>query len=352
MVRFVCVMLSLVLVAGCSDDKQPNGKKSPPAPAHLVETTTVTTTEVAQTLVRSGTLRARRETKIITQEEGRLTNLPFYEGDQVEESQTLFSIEDTQLRAELKKAIAQRKQAAQDLKRLQRLQNSRVVAEDELARAKTALDVAQAEEDLLRIRLSNTKMAAPFSGVISERLVEPGDALPRFTHILTLTDPASLVTEVTVSELFLPQLRVGDDVSVRIDALGRENFPGRIQRIHPTVDPASRQGTVEVVLEPAPARALPGQLCRVTLTARPQPRLLIPFAALQRDLQGEYLFAYRDGKAVRIAVESGAHFGDQVEIVTGLDEGAQVVTKGIYGVSDGMKIKAIAATVDRDTAKP
>lgn len=339
------LLATLALLAACGEstnDNKSNGEKRPP----LVQLAPVEYQREGQTLTRTGTLRADRQVKLITEEEGRIAALPVHEGDLVSEGDLLVQLNDTLLRAELKKARAQREQAALDLRRLERLQSSRVVSEDELARARTALDVAQAEEDLLRIRLGNTRISAPFSGVISARLAEPGDAVAKFTHLLTLTDDKTLLAALPLSELLLPALAVNDPVTLTLDALGDVRLQGRILRIHPTVDPVTRQGTVEVVLDNPPPEARPGQLSRVELTLRPQPRLTIPFLALRRDIQGEYVFLYGDDNSVHYTpVISGLHLGERIEIVHGLNEKQQVVINGFLGLNDGMKVSLAGDTV-------
>lgn len=339
MKRYLLFLIPLVLITACGETTTGN-KAGAKKPLPLVEIAAVEYQQEGQTITRSGTLRADRQVKLITEEEGRIAALPVHEGDRVSKGELLLQLNDTQLKAELKKARAQRKQAALDVRRLERLQSSRVVSEDELARARTARDVAQAEEDLLRIRLDNTRITAPFDGVISARLAEPGDAVARFTHVLTLTDDKTLLAALPVSELVLPSLATKDTVTLTLDALGDARLQGHILRIHPTVDPVTRQGTVEVVLNDPPPEARPGQLARLTLQLRPQPRLTVPFPALRRDTQGEYVFRYdNDGAVHHTPVISGLHLGERIEIVSGLNQGQQVVINGFLGLADGMKIR-------------
>jgi membrane fusion protein (multidrug efflux system) len=338
MKRLLLLTSLTFLLSACSDNAT-GGKQRDEARPLQVEIASVTRQSLGQRITRTGSLRAEREVKLITEEEGRIAELPYYEGDRVEKGTLLVQLDDTQLRAELQKARAQRRQAELDLRRLEKLQHSKVIAEDELARARTALDVALAEEELLRIRLSNTRINAPFAGVISRRLAESGDAVAKFTHLLTLSATDTLLAEIAVSELLLPGLAVNDPVSIRLDALGDRSFAGQILRIHPTVDPVTRQGIIEIRLSEPPAGAKPGQLCRVKLKLRPRPRLTVPFSALRRDTQGEYVFRLDDQDAVRrTAVVSGSHLESAVEIVDGLQEGARVVSKGFLGLADGMQV--------------
>lgn len=340
--RLLALFLALALGA-CSKESPAPLAAPPSAPdVHLVKTAVVKTDHLGFSSVHTGTLRARREVKIFTQEEGAITAMRHYEGDRVREGAVLATLDGALLQAQLDKAAATRRQAETDLARLKELAGKKLAAEDLLTRAETALQVARSEEALLRTRLGYTVIRAPFDGVVTARLAEPGDAVPRHTHLMTVADPASLITAVTVSELLLPALAVGDKVGVRIDALGAQEFSGRIERIHPTVDPTTRQGVVEVVLDPVPSGARAGQLSRVTLTASLAPRLVIPFEALQRDPNGEFVFTLdEDGKARRRTVRSGLRRADQAEILEGLAAGQQVVVKGFLGLSDGKRVKPV-----------
>lgn len=335
------LLLGLTILLGACSDDTANQAKAGPTPLQI-EATTVTRQSLGQTITRTGTLRAEQEVKLLAEEEGRVDKVPFYEGDRVKQGDLLLQLDDAQLRAEVKKAAAQRKQARLDVQRLERLQNSKLITEDELARARTAFDIAVAEEDLLQSRLNNARITAPFSGVISQRLVEPGDVAAKFTHLLTLTATDTLLAELSISELLLPGLAVGDKVTILLDALGDQRLNGEVLRIHPTVDPVTRQGIVEVRIAEPPELAKPGQFCRIEFKLRPRPRLLLPFSALRRDTQGEFVYRIdTEQKARRTAVRSGIHLDDSVEILDGLQEGERVVTSGFLGLTDGMLVKAV-----------
>ena len=154
----------------------------------------------------------------------------------------------------------------------------------------------------------------------------------------------TLLAELSVSELHLPGLAVGDRAQIKLDALGNRTLDGSILRIHPTVDALTRQGIVEVRLNEPPTEAKPGQLCRVTLNLQPQPRLVVPFSALRRDTQGEYVFRIdAEQRAERVAVISGLQLGERIEIIDGLAEGDTVISNGFLGLTAGMQVTPAAA---------
>jgi len=285
------MLLPIILLTGCGEHTatpaKPSKKKA--AGTHLVETQSLSLAPTASSYTRSGSLRARRLARIYNQEEGRILELPWFEGDAVESDALLLRLDDALLQAELDKAKATARQARLDLKRWKNLVDRNAASKDEFERSRTALDIAAAEQHMLQTRLGYMRIHAPFNGLISARLVEPGDVIGKHTHVLTLVDPSSLVIEVQVSELLLPRLAVGDPVGVRIDALGNRNLSGRILRIHPQLDRNTRQGVLEILPDPVPENARAGQFARVTLKTAATPRLLLPFSALQRDRQGEFV---------------------------------------------------------------
>jgi len=337
----LCAIALAAAAAGCGSES--SGKNGPPAPrAHLVELAGAELGALAYAADRAGSLRALREVKLVNQEPGEVIEVRARVGERVAAGQVLVRYDERILRAQLDKARAMLKQAELDQRRNRQLEARGFVSEDAVSRAATVLEVARAEERLLRERLSNLTIAAPFAGVVSQRLVEPGNVTAVHTLLMTVIDPSQLVTDVTVSELALPYMRVGDPASVRIDALGDALHPGAIVRIHPSIDPLTRSGRVEVVLDPVPVGARPGQFCRVELTTGARQRLLVPLAALRRDAEGEHVFVYQDdGTVRRAAVSSGLRLADRVEIRAGLEAGARVVTKGFIGLAAGQRVKPV-----------
>jgi membrane fusion protein (multidrug efflux system) len=329
---------------GCGPEPEAVAQKG--EPVHLVETAPVVSDSLSVVRTRTGTLRALREVKIYTQEEGRITDLPVYEGDRVRTGDVVVKLDDALIKAQLARAAATRKQAEQNLNRLKELRGKKLVSEDEYARAQTQLEVSEADEQVLKTRMSYTTIESPLNGVVSERLSEPGNVAERNQHLLTISDPSSLVTELPVSELILPDLAVGDVARVRIDALGDRVYEGRITRIYPTLDPLTRRGTIEVEIAPVPAGAAPGQLCRVELSTRAARRRVIPFSALRRDEASEYVYVVDgEGRVQRVNVTSGLRLGEKVEIRQGLEDGQQVVTRGFLNLIPGKSVRRVERAV-------
>lgn len=348
--RIAAILLAALVLAwvlsGCDRPTAQTGARAPSRPVPvMVASAERSPLREHHTVI--GTLTAQKQIHIYNEIEGRIVAMPYHEGDRVEAGAVLVRLEDVLTRAELTKAIAQRRQAELDLSRQQKLLRRNATSEDEVARARTALALAQAEEDLQRVMLSRTVIDAPFAGIISERLQEPGDAVPTHTHLMSLMDPSRLNVELSISELLLQNLQVRGSVILHIDALGAEAFEGRITRIHPVIDAQTRQGVVEVALVPSPPGARPGQLVRATFTTDHGSGLVVPFKALRHDVQGAYVYRIgADDTATRVPVTAGLQNADQVQITEGLNDGDRVIVSGLVNLRDGKKVRIVSRLGD------
>ncbi len=339
---FVPVLLAALFMTACTDTSDSNAKTKKRKPsAHLVAIDKSKSMNLSTPSTRAGTLLALRQVRVFNQEEGKITALPFHPGDKFTKGKLLVSLDGSLLRAQQDKALATRKQAEQDLRRTTSLVKKRLAAEDERARFETELRVAKAEEQLLRTRLAYTTIKAPFDGTVTERLLEPGDIAPRHTHILTIIDPESMITRVHVSELLLARLKTGDPADITIDALGKQVFRGKISRIYPAINPKTRLGTIEVTFDKIPAQAQAGSLCRVRLMPPAQSYLMIPFTALRRDEQGEFVFTINDKQqASKQYVSTGLRHQNLIAVNSGLEADTVIITKGFLGLKEGKKVRS------------
>jgi RND family efflux transporter MFP subunit len=326
----------LLLLVGCDQTQRAASRTPAPTP---VEVATVSRGPLIAHRILTGSLQAVTTVHIFNEEEGRIVELPFYEGDAVEKDAILALIDDSLIQAELNKTEATLKQAKVDVKRLDSLYRKKLASEDELARAQTALELARAEVSLLQTRMAHTRIKAPFSGIISERLKETGDVVPVHSHILTLFDPAQIKIVIPVSELLLSNIKTGDTVEVRIDALGEQQYSATVKRIFPTIDPQTRKGMMEMQFASIPDGARPGQLCRATVNTQTTPRRNVPFAAIRHDSQGEFVYRLTaDNTVESVRVQTGILLGNQMEILEGVEVNDRVVVKGFIGLRDGKKV--------------
>lgn len=335
---FFVLLVSTLLLAACDSGSDKPKKERP---AHLVETVTASYQDISASRTLPGTLQAIREIQIINQAPGLLLKLPVYPGDKVIKGQTLAQLDDTLLQAEKHKAQATLNQAKVDLRRLNDLAPRKLASESEIAQAQTRKDIAYAELQLKQTEFKHTHITAPFDGFISARMVEPGDVMPLHSQMLSLIDTRSLKAEINLSELLLPMIDTGNEVSISIDALGGQQFKGEILRIYPTIDKNTRRGTIEIILNPVPEGARAGQLCRVTINTQSKSRLMIPYETVRHDKQGAYVYILNADSAQRVNITTGLQQDHLVEVLSGINDQQEIISQGFFGLKDKMKIKKV-----------
>lgn len=344
----ITLIICGIFLFGCDQDNSQLKKKTK-RPAHNVEVAIASVEEIAIERLFTGTVEAPRSVRVYNQETGRILYLPYYEGDRVTKGTTVVQLDDDLIQAEYDKASATLNQARIDLKRIQKLIPNNLASDEELERAQTAVELARAEQQLLKIRLSRTVITAPFDAVISERHIEPGDVVPLHSHILTLIDPSHLIVKVSVSDNILSSIKKDTPVNIAIAALADITIKGRVHRIYPTIDPDTRQGMIEIKLIDADPRIKPGQLCRVKLQSEKRQRLLIPVTALRHDASGSFVYHVDNENKTRIqAVITGYQYNDKIMIVDGLKAGQQVITKGFLGLRKGKKVSIVNRPTDKE----
>lgn len=341
-------LLFLLWSLSACESSDSSSHTRPTAPIHQVEVMAATIKPVSHQQTVSGTLEALTSVRLYNEESGRITRLHHREGDNVNKGDVVITLDGDLIQAELDKAIAEHKQAKADLKRIKKLVDKKLASDEVRAHAQTTLNVASAEEKLQRTRFLRTIIKAPFSGVVTQRNNEPGDVVAQHSHILSLIDPASLYIKIQLSESWLSLIDQDELVSITIDALVNTVHKGNITRIHPTIDPNTRKGVVEIEFKPLPTGAKAGQLARVKIKSTPMERLLVPSYAVHHDSSGAYVFVVNeDNKAIKTYVIKGLQFGNEIEVTEGLLADQNIIIKGFAALRDGKPVEIV--TPDKDT---
>lgn len=311
---------------------------------HRVEVITVESKPVSLTQIVSGTLEAVTRIRLYNEESGRITHLPHHEGDYVKKGDLLVQLDNEILKTDVAKARASREQAKVDLERLKKLLPKKISTEEEVARARTELDLAVAEEQRQLTRLKRTSIKAPVDGLITRRLYEPGDMLAPQSHILSIIDPGALQLEASLAERWISLVKQNQAVTIRIKALGDQLYNANITRIHPAINPDTHKGTIEIRLNPVPGKARVGQFAQAEIKLEATERLVIPVHTIHFEPEGAYVFRVtKDDKGNNIAekvfFKQGQQFNSVTEILSGLNPGDSIVSRGYLGLRDGKKIE-------------
>jgi len=303
-------------------------------------------------------------TTMAAEEAGLVAERSFDEGDHVKRGTVLARLNTDLLQAQLAAARATHESAAamleraradadhadSELKRIESIYRTLSTTEKEyrdalntqrVARAMVAARAAEmaekaAEVARLELLLSKAELRSPINGVVSRRHVEVGQWIRQGDPVADLVQLEELFVRINVPELLVPTLRVGDDVVVRIDALGGRSFIGKVEQILPEAEPASRTFPVRARLPNADLLVRPGFFARASLVSRTDAaRFVVPTDALVIRSERMHVVAVRQGQAVIVPVVRSASEGARSVVEGELREDDVVVVRGNESLRPG-----------------
>lgn len=301
----------------------------------------------------SGVLEPLRIVAVNAQMTGVLLAVHAEEGSRVRKGQLLVEIDSRELQAQERAADASFKLAESTWRRTEQLFAGKIITVVEYDRDRAALESARAALDGLRTRLGYAQVLSPIDGVVTEKRVEAGDVVANQARLFTVADVAQLVTRVKVSELEVRSLRVGDTVPVSVDALGGERVTGRIRRVFPSADTATRLVPVEVALGGAALQRLrPGYTVRVTFALDQRgDAMLVPSRSVSGPVGSRAVYVVHEGKITRRAVAVGPDLDGKMEVMTGLTTGDSVIVSGSSLLREGGMARVVGPLGDESPAR-
>ena len=329
----------------------------------------------------SGYVTPRQRATIAAKITARVNEIYVDEGMQVESGQILAKLDDSDARARLVSAMAERAaiaatlgdlrvnldNAERELRRVEELWERKLVAEQNRDQAKMAVDslkarlvlareqvgAAEARVKVAQQDLDNCTVRAPFGGVVVSKdaqrgeMVSPVSAGGGFTRtgIATIVDMASLEIEVDVNESYIARVKAGQPVTAVLDAYPDWQIPAKVRTVIPTADRQKATVKVRATFDRLDPRILPDMGVKVTFLGEERSvpasagRVLIARAALVEEGGTTAVFVHREGKVERRAVRLGQARGNDQEVIAGLSDGEQVVTTGAKQLRDGQSVR-------------
>jgi multidrug efflux pump subunit AcrA (membrane-fusion protein) len=209
-----------------------------------------------------------------------------------------------------------------------------------VATARANVANAESQLGLARRNLSYAIVFSPIDGYVAERNADLGEYVSTTSKVATIVRINPLRIRIDIPEQAIPEVKIGQSVSVTTSAWPDKNFSGRIARISPNVSPNSRTLTVEAEVENSSGVLKPGQFASVRiLQERAEPAVLVPARAVRTESGVSRLFVIRDGHAQQRLVQLGQTESDLVEIKVGVAADEQVATSNLDQLSDGMPVK-------------
>jgi len=355
LLRSSLLLLTLTLVTACGGkDEKAEAEAAAASSALPVSLATVQQQTMARTVLVSGPVSAYEEMQLGVEISGqRVTALPVDVGQWVKQGQVLLQLDHRTLDSELAQADASLKQAqaAQDLARMNYERSAKLAAQqlisesslDELranrinAEAQTA--TARAARDAAKLRRDFADLRAPADGLISKRLVQPGQVVSAGTELLRLIRDGRLEWRAELPEDQLTGVAVGNTVEL---PYAGAVVTGRIRAVTPGVDAQTRTGTLYADL-PEPGTLKPGVYVEGRIVTGEGPVLTLPTAAIVQRDGHSYVFTVNDKQqAARLRVRTGQAVQGRTAILEGVKAGDRVVVDGAGFLGEGDRVRVVA----------
>ncbi len=309
--------------------------------AEAAETAEVRARVVPEFSEAVGTVRSRRTARVSPRIMGTILEVRVRQGDLVKQGDLLVRLDDREVRANLAamqaglvQAQARYDRAAAAYLRYSDLlkkgaatpeQMEAVTADYKAAKA----GVTQAREAVraAEIVVGYAEIRAPLTGVVAEKLADPGDLALPGRPVLVIQDPGDLRLEADVREYLIPHLAVGVPVQVVFDAPISATFATKIEERAPEADPATRTFRVKAPLPPD-SGARPGNFGRLRFRTGERTVVLVPSAAVRRIGQLETVRVVEEGRVIDRHLRTGRDYDGMVEVLSGLDAGDRVLLGG------------------------
>ena len=356
----IALVVFLLTACGNDDETSPSdgnkrgswGARPGAANAAIpVKVDTVKYGSIASFVQTHARLQAERWVDVVARTQGLTTHLVVEEGDQVTAGDLLMRLDQEELKLQLYQVEVALEQAQGNLKRTKALFERGLVSEEEFDNADNQAKNIQVSLLEAQLNLEYADIRAPIAGTVMLRLVELGDMVQNNQTVFSLADIEPLLARIYLPEKRMHQVRLGQQVELQVDAFPDRNFSGTVRMINPGVDPQS--GTVKVTVEiPAePAYLKSGMFATVRIiTDEHSQALIIPKKALILETDEDDVFVFYEGKALQTRIKVGFIDGDRVEVLSGLNYGAQVITIGQEGLKDGATVRQAGAAIEATEA--
>jgi multidrug efflux pump subunit AcrA (membrane-fusion protein) len=206
--------------------------------------------------------------------------------------------------------------------------------------ARTNVANAEAQFALAHTNLSYAVIPAPIDGFVSERVADLGEYVSPQQKVVTIVRTNPLRIRIDIPEQAIPEVQVGQSVSITTSAWPDKNFSGRVARIAPNVSATSRTLSVEAEIPNRGGELKPGQFATVRiLQSRAEPAVLVPARAVISESGVSRVFVIKDGHAEQRLIQTGQTEGDLVEVRSGVAADEKVATSNLEQLSDGIAVK-------------
>lgn len=324
---------SALLFVACSGEKE-NTEQAEEETVQLVKVARVTEQAVPQVVSYTATIEPYKRNLISSSLPNRIKKIYVEVGDHVKAGQKLVDLD----RANLAQQKLQLDNLELEYNRVKELFAVGGASQQQVDQMRTQYETAKTSYENLD---ENTVLVSPTNGVVTARNYDNGDLATG--AILTVMQIQPVKVEVNISESDFTKVKLGMPVDVNVEVYGDEVFKGKVSLIHPTIDPATRTFVTEINIPNGDNRIRPGMFARVNIDFGNVNRVVVPDqAVVKRSGSGDrFVYVYKDGKVSFNQVQLGRHMDTSYELISGVENGSEVVIAGQSRLKDGALVKVV-----------
>lgn len=322
---------SALLFAACSGPKETT-EQAEEETVQLVRVARVTEQAVPQVVSYTATIEPYKRNLISSSLPNRIKKIYVEVGDHVKAGQKLVDLD----RANLAQQKLQLDNLELEYNRVKELFAVGGASQQQVDQMRTQYETAKTSYENLD---ENTVLVSPTNGVVTARNFDNGDIASG--AILTVMQIQPVKVQVNVSESDFTKVKLGMPVDVNVEVYGDEVFKGKVSLIHPTIDASTRTFVTEINIPNTDNRIRPGMFARVNIDFGNVNRVVVPDqAVVKRSGSGDrFVYVYKDGKVSFNQVQLGRHMDTSYELISGVENGSEVVIAGQSRLKDGAPVK-------------
>lgn len=334
----MAIAIPLALIAtGCK--QQGASEKSPIA----VKVMKVNPVSISGGQEFSGTIEEASGSTLSFSVPGTVRQIRVVAGQKVNRGELIATLDEATLLSAYDAAAATLDQAEDAYRRMKQLHENNSLPEIQWVEVQSKLKQAQATEKISEKNLSDARLYAPFSGVISEKAVEVGHNVLPGVPVVKLVKTDRVKVNISVPENEISHINIGQHVHVDVSALDGKSFTGKVSEKGISANALSRSYEVKALIDNPAGELMPGMICTLRIGQEKETAtIVLPANIVQMDEANRHFVWVNDhGKAQKRVIEIGTLVRNGVQVGSGLSAGEEVLTEGCQKVSNGMNIKVI-----------
>lgn len=308
----------------------------------LVEVWRVVPRDVVDLVRIPATIEPRHDVYLAAETAGRITGISVDKGDRVDKGDILLRIDSGIWEAVRRKAEAELRDAERDLRRYRELEKSGAVSEGDFENIQLRRDMAAADMERAEVELGHCTLRAPISGVVNDRMLDPGEYANEGAHVLELLDIDRVKVEMQVPEAYILAASAAEQMEFSLEVYPDRTFTGQVAFVAAKAGRQSNSFPVELECGNADGALKAGMIASVKLPGETlRDVVVLPLSSIIAE-EGEYIVYIADGeRAERRVVKLATILGREAVLAEGVSAGESVIVEGQRGLSDGRLISIV-----------